>query len=94
VREDDQSSRPPWEAQNSFEPARLDQNVDRFRIFSHGATPYGEPVGLAVNSKWFDGGSIACSPEQYNARGGFFFRKIGEAPQGWRLSKGMDFLHV
>ncbi len=94
MREDDQPSRPPWEAQNSFEPARLDQNVDRFRIFFHGATPCGEPVGLAVNSKWFDGGPIACSPEQYNARGGFFFRKIGEAPRGWRLSKGMDFLHV
>jgi hypothetical protein len=94
MREDDQSSRPPWEAQNSFEPARLDQNVDRFRIFSHGATPCGEPVDLAVNSKWFDGGSIACSPEQYNALGGFFFRKFGEAPRGRRLSKGMDFLNV
>ena len=55
MREDDQPHRPPREAQNSFEPARLDQNVDRFRIFSHGATPCGEPVDLAVNSKRFDG---------------------------------------
>jgi hypothetical protein len=49
MREDDQSHRPPREPQNSFEPAWLYQNVDRFRIFSHGATPCGEPVDLAVD---------------------------------------------
>jgi hypothetical protein len=51
VREDDQSSRPPWEAQNSFEPARLDQNVDRFRIFSHGTPSIGALVGITFKAE-------------------------------------------
>ena len=94
MREDDQPHRLRREAQNSFEPARLYKNVDRFRGFSHDGAPCGEPVDLAVNSKRSDGGSIACPPEQYNARGGFFFRKIAEAPRGRRLSKGVDLLNV
>ncbi len=94
MREDDQPHRPRREAQNSFEPARLYKNVDRFQGFSHGGAPCGEPVDLAVNSKRSDGGSIACPPQQYNARGGFFFRKIADAPRGRRLSTGMDLLNV